>query len=106
MLTGATPLSAPSIVTLAPAGSDCTRRLPVTGVCGNSRYCDASLPPVIVTGMTRGTPLPRNSRRCEPAVSEMRAGVLPCATPSTNTGTPGGFVCTARLPSATGAGFR
>src|SRR6266545_3265369 len=35
---------------------------------------------------------------CDPAVSETRDGVLPCSTPSTNTGTPDGFDCTLSDP--------
>ena len=40
MVTGATPRSVPSTRTLAPAGCDSTRRLPVSGVFANSRYCE------------------------------------------------------------------
>src|SRR5450759_4326178 len=105
-LTGATPCSTPSTLTSAPAGSDCTSRLPDEGVSGSSRYCEASAPAVTVTGITRGTPRPRSSTMCEPALSEMRAGVLPRATPSTNTATPGGLVCSDNVPSFGHGGWR
>ena len=98
MVTGATPRSVPSTRTLAPAGCDSTRRLPVSGVFANSRYCETSAPAVTLSGMTRGTPRPRSSRMCAPAGTENRAGVCPRSTPSTNTCTPGGFDCTTSVP--------
>ena len=77
MVTGATPRSVPSTRTLAPAGCDSTRRLPVSGVLANSRYCETSAPAVTFTLITRGTPRPRSSRMCGPTVTENRAGVWP-----------------------------
>ena len=73
---------------------------------GSSRYCDVSAPAAIVTGSTRGTPRPRSSTMCAPGVSDRRAGVLPLATPSTNTDTPGGLVCTASVPDTGATGLR
>src|SRR5262245_18078530 len=102
---GAVPYSVPSTVTFAPGGSDCTSRLPADGVSGSSRYCVASAPAATVTGITRGTPRPRSSIECDPGLSEARTGVLPLASPSINTWTPGGFVCTESDPSVGAVGF-
>ena len=46
----------------------------MTGDSANSRYCETSAPAVTFKGMTRGTPLPRSSRMCDPGASATRAG--------------------------------
>src|SRR5687767_11504408 len=96
---GATPRGVPSTVTLAPAGWECTTSIPVVGDAANSRYCETCPPDGTCSGITRGTPRPRSSRMCEPAATETLTGVMPRATPSTNTSTPAGLDWTTSVPS-------
>src|SRR5262245_16521384 len=61
-------------------------------------YCETCVPAVIVTGTVRGSPAPRSSTLCGPALSDTVNGVTPLAWPSTTTCTPGGLLLMLSVP--------
>src|SRR5262245_8374404 len=67
-------------------------------------YCDTCVPAVIVTGSARGSPAPRNSTLCVPALSVTVSGVTPLVWPSTTTCAPGGLLLMLSVPVAPTAG--
>src|SRR5262245_55371796 len=73
-------------------------------MAGRSTYSATCWPGAIVIGITRGSPLPRSSMRCDPASSCSVTGVLPRRTPSTNASAPAGFVVTTSVPVVGGVG--